>query len=240
MRIETPKLWLPRTGQTTSYADGDDGYFQAGNPRVTRFVDNLNGTVSDRATGLMWVKQPELIVIGGSGGAVGKGNWADSTAYDAGDVVNDGGAMYQCISGHTGPGDTSTQPSTPDAVHWIVDPWTADAVEALDAPALMAWADACANCLALEYAGYTDWRLPNVLEYVTVKDFGAAAGSAWNGLFTNSKTSQYWSSTSSTDDASKAFYVHFRVLYTYLSIGAAVASTFYVRPVRGGRINDNW
>jgi len=65
--IERPnRIWLPRTGQTTSYATGDDGYFQAGNPRSTRFVDNGNNTVSDRATGLMWVKEP-----GACGGAFG-------------------------------------------------------------------------------------------------------------------------------------------------------------------------
>jgi hypothetical protein len=26
MKIEIPKIWLPRTGQVTSYAAGDDGY----------------------------------------------------------------------------------------------------------------------------------------------------------------------------------------------------------------------
>jgi hypothetical protein len=61
MNIQTPKIRLPRTGQVTSYATGDDGYFQAGNPRKTRFVDNGNGTVSDRATGLMWVKDHNAV-----------------------------------------------------------------------------------------------------------------------------------------------------------------------------------
>jgi hypothetical protein len=123
MRIQTPKLWLPRTGQTTSYAAGDDGDFQAGNPRGvsggaiqdTRFIDNLNGTISDRATGLTWIKTPELIIPGcpaagytRSGEQVWQvqraGNdevadWATSQAFLAGDVVRDaaGSQSTACI-----------------------------------------------------------------------------------------------------------------------------------------------
>jgi hypothetical protein len=46
-----------RTGQTTSYATGDDGHLLRGvewpNPR---FIDNENGTVTDNLTGLIWLK----------------------------------------------------------------------------------------------------------------------------------------------------------------------------------------
>lgn len=49
------KLW--RTGQTESYAIGDDGDLQTGyawpNPR---FSDHGDGTVTDNLTGLMWTK----------------------------------------------------------------------------------------------------------------------------------------------------------------------------------------
>ncbi len=47
------------TGQTTSFADGDDGDLPRGVlPPNPRFTDNGNGTVSDRLTGLQWVKDP--------------------------------------------------------------------------------------------------------------------------------------------------------------------------------------
>lgn len=49
---------LPKSGQTTVYQAGDDGTYQAGNPRNPRFVDNGDGTVTDMATGLMWQKNP--------------------------------------------------------------------------------------------------------------------------------------------------------------------------------------
>ncbi|MBF0498101.1 MAG: DUF1566 domain-containing protein, partial [Deltaproteobacteria bacterium] len=48
---------VPKTGQTTSTAAGDDGALQLGvaspNPR---FTDNSNGTVTDNLTGLIWLK----------------------------------------------------------------------------------------------------------------------------------------------------------------------------------------
>jgi hypothetical protein len=48
---------VSETGQTTSYATGDDGNLRPGvawpNPR---FTDNANGTVTDTLTGLVWLK----------------------------------------------------------------------------------------------------------------------------------------------------------------------------------------
>lgn len=48
---------VPKTGQTTSYATGDDGDLEKGvawpNPR---FTDNGDGTVTDNLTGLIWLK----------------------------------------------------------------------------------------------------------------------------------------------------------------------------------------
>lgn len=48
---------LPRTGQATSYASGDDYSAQKGVAWPgTRFTDNSDGTVTDRLTGLIWLK----------------------------------------------------------------------------------------------------------------------------------------------------------------------------------------
>lgn len=55
--IDPYSAMVPKTGQTTSYAAGDDGALQKGvawpNPR---FTDNGNGTVTDNLTGLIWLK----------------------------------------------------------------------------------------------------------------------------------------------------------------------------------------
>lgn len=48
---------LPTTGQTTSYAAGDDGALQTGVPwPEPRFTDNNNGTITDNLTGFVWLK----------------------------------------------------------------------------------------------------------------------------------------------------------------------------------------
>ncbi len=48
---------VPKTGQATSYRTGDDGTHQAGIASPSpRFVDHGNGTVTDKLTGLIWLK----------------------------------------------------------------------------------------------------------------------------------------------------------------------------------------
>ncbi len=50
---------LPKTGQTTSYATGDDGDLERGIVWPgTRYVDNADGTFTDMLTGLMWESTP--------------------------------------------------------------------------------------------------------------------------------------------------------------------------------------
>ncbi len=46
---------MPKTGQTTSYTANDDGAYQKGFTG-TRFLDNGDSTITDNATGLMWMK----------------------------------------------------------------------------------------------------------------------------------------------------------------------------------------
>jgi hypothetical protein len=62
---------LPKTGQTASYAAGDDGDLQKGLSWPTpRFADNGNGTITDLLTGLMWQKTPPTSIR----------TWADALA----------------------------------------------------------------------------------------------------------------------------------------------------------------
>ena len=51
---------VPKTGQTTPYAAGDDGTLKKGVAWPTpRFTDNNNGTVTDKLTGLIWMKNAQ-------------------------------------------------------------------------------------------------------------------------------------------------------------------------------------
>ena len=65
-------LTIPKTGQTLSYATGDNGDIRSGaywpNPR---FVDNGNGTVTDNLTGLVWQQSPSSTYR----------TWADALTY---------------------------------------------------------------------------------------------------------------------------------------------------------------
>jgi len=74
---------VAETGQTTSYAAGDDGAFQMGMPwPVPRFVDNSDGTVTDELTGLMWTQ--DNVNPGPAPCSPGvTRNWFDSLTYVA-------------------------------------------------------------------------------------------------------------------------------------------------------------
>ena len=82
---------LPKTGQTISYATGDDGQLQVGVawPRP-RFTDIGDGTVTDNLTGLVWLKNANCLddtLAGGNrsanNGEMSAGNaltWANALA----------------------------------------------------------------------------------------------------------------------------------------------------------------
>lgn len=65
-----------KTGQTTSYATGDDGDLERGIGFVTpRFTDNSDGTVTDNQTGLIWLKNANCF---------GARTWYDAKSYSNG------------------------------------------------------------------------------------------------------------------------------------------------------------
>ena len=244
MNIPTPRIWLPRTGQVTSYADGDDGYFQAGNPRTTRFIDNLNGTISDRATGLMWVKQPELIIPGAVGVhstnqiQVAHGTWANNHPYDLADKCKPTGLLtyWVCVAAHTSAasGTFADDRAGAAAGKWRQTVWTSSN-SSLDDAAFMTWANAVANSLALEYAGFTDWRLPNRIEFGSILDQESDVDPAtYPDSVVLQVGSQYWTGTTWKFSTDTAF-----AITTDGGQNEPIdkTSVFHVLPVRGGRIN---
>ncbi|MBF0537156.1 MAG: DUF1566 domain-containing protein [Nitrospirae bacterium] len=160
---------LPQTGQTTSYAAGDDGALRAGvawpNPR---FTDNGDQTLTDNLTGLMWIKNANL------------------------------------------PGTTKT--------------WQ----QALDYVASM-------NTGAIGTCGYTDWRLPNIIEMESLVNVGQADQTTWLGSqgFTNVQSSYYWSSTTYTNSTpSNVWVIH---MYDGQVNLYAKSGNSYVWPVSSGQ-----
>jgi len=245
---------LPQTGQiltapTANYATGDDGYFQAGLPLVTRWVAPGNGTVKDLASGLTWVKTPELIIPGATGVTAtnqllsAEGDWTcvPPTAYAAGDLVAKDGAFYVCATAHT----SGVFAADLAAGKWRETVWTASAAD-LTTPANMTWANALANSLGtahggtLEYAGFDDWRLPNVDELLSLLLWANVTPGTIDPLFVNvvdtsGSTGCYWSSTTWPGSPATAWGVHYRYQESSYKVRPLAKNTaYYVRPVRGG------
>ena len=64
---------IPATQQTVSYGFGDDGDYQSGvSVDGERYVNNGNGTFSDRLTGLVWLSNRDCFV---------QRNWSDALDY---------------------------------------------------------------------------------------------------------------------------------------------------------------
>jgi hypothetical protein len=162
--LPAEEISLPKTGQTTSYATGDDGDLQMGiawpNPR---FTDNNDGTVTDNLTGLIWTKNANVT------GAV---FWQDALDYVAG--MNNG---------------------------------------------------------TYSNYGYTDWRVPNIIELLSLIDHERYAKALPSGHpFKNTNNSYYCSST--TSYSSTGFW---SVTFYNGSIGMVGKSnaSYYLWPVRG-------
>lgn len=120
------EVCVPKTGQTTSYAPGDDGDLQMGIPwSEPRFTDNEDGTITDNMTGLMWVRDGAIIL----------------------------GYRYD-------------------------------------------WDGVLVFCNNLNFAGYDDWRMPNVREMLSLADYEMLFPALPAGHPFENINGRYWTSTS--------------------------------------------
>jgi hypothetical protein len=80
---------LPATGQTRTYGPGDDGSLKKGTAwPVVRFIDNRDGTVTDRLTGLIWLKNANCLDETVAGATMmnqlGLMKWTEALAWTGG------------------------------------------------------------------------------------------------------------------------------------------------------------
>lgn len=96
-----------------------------------------------------------------------------------------------------------------------------------------AWDGALLACETLNYATYTDWRLPNARELQSIVDYGTAASAKINGTyFMNTQANVYWSATTYLPGTINAWNVSFGTG----SIGNSnKTGTTFIRCVRGGQ-----
>ncbi|MCG8430981.1 MAG: DUF1566 domain-containing protein [Candidatus Omnitrophica bacterium] len=157
-------------GQDAEYADPagsydygatrDEGSWANWRADGGRFVNNTDGTVTDQATGLMWV--------------------ANTT--DAGR-----GGSYN-------------------------------------------WTNALTACGNLSYANYSDWRLPNIKEQVSIVDYNTSDPAIDETFFHSHTDDYYWTSTSRRTDLTDAHVVDIGRGFSNLFDKATGSA--YLRPVR--------
>jgi hypothetical protein len=96
----------------------------------------------------------------------------------------------------------------------------------------LAWCNAVSHCDALEFAGYDDWRLPNIKELQSIVDYGRN-DPCIDPVF-ETLGQYYWSSTTMTETPDNAWGVGFTTGYVgvRLKTGDFEFSFNFVRAVR--------
>ena len=90
------------------------------------------------------------------------------------------------------------------------------------------YSDAISYCEDLSISGYSDWRLPNIDELMSISD-KSRYKPAIKKIFKNTKNDYYWSSSKYKGNSSKAWIVNF---YNGYDSSYDISSNSYVRCVR--------
>ena len=90
------------------------------------------------------------------------------------------------------------------------------------------WKQAKERCERLNFATYSDWRLPRIDELISITD-KTKFSPAINSAFKYVKSDFYWSSTKFADGSSRAWFVHFKNGYADWS---GISDRLFARCVR--------
>jgi len=95
----------------------------------------------------------------------------------------------------------------------------------------VAWGTALGCCNILDFANFTDWRLPNILELCSIVNHEIYNPAIWDS-FTNTKyDSEYWSSTTRPFSTTYARTISYSEGSYY---SGEKTTKYYLRAVRGG------
>ncbi|MGD9643708.1 MAG: DUF1566 domain-containing protein [Elusimicrobiales bacterium] len=95
------------------------------------------------------------------------------------------------------------------------------------------WQGALSLCEGLTYAGFSDWRLPNVRELMSIVDYGKTTGVRINvSYFPRTQLNSYWTSTTYAPFSVLAHFVKFNL--GSIDVSNKTSSYYFVRCVRAG------
>ena len=238
----TLKLTAP-----TGFYDGDDTVtkqdddFTAGNIKKDVNIFGVTGTLAGGSTGLPKTGQYQNYRAGDD---QTHGNPAG--AYDIGLPQGEGTWDNYWDARFTDNGD-NTVTDNATGLMWIKDHVAMGTIGGVNWAGTMTWNNAIDNCLNLDYAGHTDWRLPNayelfsicLLENGTIPYGGNPSGIKAAGApyinqrsFPNCVSGFYWSSSTYPYNTTNALGVSFVFGFVYRT---AKPDSYYVRAVRGGQ-----
>ncbi|WP_017445841.1 DUF1566 domain-containing protein [Gayadomonas joobiniege] len=73
--------------------------------------------------------------------------------------------------------------------------WDQDSASCLESPMLLNWQNSLKAAEGLTFAGYDDWRLPNIKELMSIIERSCAQPAVNISLFPSTKNDVYWTST---------------------------------------------
>jgi len=108
-------------------------------------------------------------------------------------------------------------PPTLSSGETVFDPLTRLTWQRSDMPTMMRWGDAGDYCADLDYAGITDWRLPNRHELRSITDISMDTPRVSMAVFPGTMSLYYWTSSTFAGDAAQGWVIDFEGAYVLLS-----------------------
>jgi hypothetical protein len=142
-----------------------------------------------------------------------------------------------CIIAHAGNGADVAADLVNNPASWIETVWVRIGEEGGGySDAAPSWTAGIANCESLDYAGYADWRMPNLKELISIVDYSAQSPAINTTFFPTPGISiPYHTSTTLCWSTSYAWGVNFTRGYVAdTGVDKSTLGAVLIWPVRGG------